>query len=73
LNKTGLIIKTTNGNIIQNPLVGIANKAWGEYLRFAQEFGLTPASRTRIQAPEETDEDEFLTFMAGAMNKANYG
>ena len=31
----GLMIKTTNGNAIQNPLVGTANKAANDMIRFA--------------------------------------
>jgi phage terminase small subunit len=40
----GLMIKTTNGNAIQNPLVGTANTAARDMLRFASEFGLTPVA-----------------------------
>jgi phage terminase small subunit len=29
----------------------------------AAEFGLTPASRTRIQTPAVTEEDEFAAFL----------
>lgn len=52
----GLLIKTTNGNAIQNPLLGIANKAANDMVRFAAEFGMTPSARARINAPkgEET-------------------
>jgi P27 family predicted phage terminase small subunit len=46
----GLMIKTTNGNAIQNPLVGIANKAAADLVRFAAEFGMTPSARSRIHA-----------------------
>jgi len=45
----GLMIKTTNGNAIQNPLVGIANKAMSDLVRYAAEFGMTPSARSRIQ------------------------
>jgi P27 family predicted phage terminase small subunit len=44
----GLMIKTTNGNAIQNPLVGTANKAASDMVRYATEFGLTPAARARL-------------------------
>ena len=44
----GLIIKTKSGNMIQNPLVGVANKAMSDYMRYAAEFGMTPSARTRI-------------------------
>ena len=53
----GLIIKTKQGNYIQNPLLGIANKAMADMLRFAGEFGLTPSARARIGAtPPEHDD-----------------
>lgn len=44
----GIIIKTTGGNAIQNPLVGAANKAMELMLKAAAEFGMTPSARTRI-------------------------
>lgn len=42
------IIRTEAGNIIQNPLVGIKHKAAEHMHKFLIEFGMTPASRTRI-------------------------
>ncbi|AOL93972.1 phage terminase small subunit P27 family [Porphyrobacter sp. LM 6] len=52
----GLMIKTSNGNAIQNPLVGTANKAAADMMRYAAEFGMTPSARSRISAepPQET-------------------
>jgi len=44
----GLMIKTTNGNAVQNPLVGTANKAMADMVRYAAEFGMTPSARSRI-------------------------
>ena len=44
----GLVDVTKAGNIIQNTLVGIANKAAGDMVRYAAEFGLTPAARARL-------------------------
>ncbi len=46
-----LMIKTVGGNAIQNPLVGIANKAMADMMRYATEFGMTPSARTRLQDP----------------------
>lgn len=45
----GLIIKTTSGNLIQNPLVGVANKAMSDMVRYASEFGMTPSARSRVE------------------------
>jgi P27 family predicted phage terminase small subunit len=62
----GLVVKTKSGNIIQNPLVGVANKAMADVVRYAAEFGMTPSARSRIEvggstlgAPQ-TAADEFL-------------
>lgn len=43
-----LVVWTGNGNLIQNPLVGIARRAAADMLRFAAEFGMTPSARSRI-------------------------
>jgi len=45
-----LIIKTKDGNIIQNPLLGVANTALKLMHKCAIEFGLTPAARARVTA-----------------------
>lgn len=54
----GLMITTTNGNAIQNPLVGIANKAATDMVRYATEFGMTPSARSRIQANPPTEKSD---------------
>jgi P27 family predicted phage terminase small subunit len=53
----GLVTITTNGNAIQNALVGIANKAMSDMVRYAAEFGMTPSSRTRIRATSDEKQD----------------
>jgi len=47
--KETLTLSTLTGNIIQNPLVGVANRAMELMHKFLIEFGLTPVSRTRIK------------------------
>ena len=60
----GLVIKTKNGNLIQNPLVGIANKSMQDTMRYITEFGLTPASRTKIaMAEREMADDPAAEFL----------
>jgi P27 family predicted phage terminase small subunit len=46
----GLLIKTIKGNAIQNPLVGTANKAMSDMVRYAAEFGMTLSARSRVIA-----------------------
>jgi len=60
----GLMIRTTNGNPIQNPIVGIANKAAADMVRYAAELGITPSARSRIHAEAQDSQDpaeEFFT------------
>ncbi len=46
------LAKTSNGNMIQNPLVGVINTARRDMLRFAAELGLTPSARTQIASSD---------------------
>lgn len=59
-----LMIKTTNGNAIQNPLLGIANKAAADMVRYAAEFGMTPSARARIHAGADAPKDETDRYFA---------
>lgn len=55
----GLIIRTKSGNIIQNPMVGVANKAMADMVRYAAEFGLTPSARTRVAGLDASGSNPF--------------
>lgn len=44
----GLMIKGKTGAAIQNPLVLIARQSANDMVRYAAEFGFTPAARSRI-------------------------
>lgn len=46
----GMIVKSPTGYPIQNPFLAIANKAQKTCLDVLTEFGMTPSSRTRVQA-----------------------
>ncbi len=62
LNAEGLTVETTNGNKIQNPLVGIANQAKEHMRKFLIEFGMTPASRAKVSARKKKKDDEWAKF-----------
>jgi P27 family predicted phage terminase small subunit len=47
---SGLLVRSPDGNARINPLVRIAAKAAEDMVRFASEFGMTPAARSRIAA-----------------------
>jgi len=46
----GVVLKTVNGNIIENPYLSVAKRAMRDMLAAMQQFGMTPASRSRVQA-----------------------
>src|SRR5262249_37175962 len=61
----GLIVKAPGGAPIQNPFLPIINKQALIMLRAANELGFSPAARTRIQMPDDSQaapqEDEFFS------------
>lgn len=58
LSKHGTVFKTPNGYIQQLPQVAIANKYAKMMKEFSQEFGLTPASRTRIEVKPAGEKED---------------
>ena len=69
LKKHGLTMLSPQGYIAR-PEVAISRTAWAEARRFAQEFGITPASRTRVapagQKPGGTRPTDPWEQVAGA-------
>jgi P27 family predicted phage terminase small subunit len=57
LRQYGVVIKSPSGFPIQSPFLAVANKAL-EQMRWALlEFGLTPASRTKVHAEPAAQDD----------------
>lgn len=52
LSKSGILYKTKSGYIQQSPLLGIVNSSIEIINRLSREFGLTPASRSRIEVEQ---------------------
>ena len=44
----GMVSITSNGNAVIEPLLSVRKQAMEQMYRFLSEFGMTPASRTRI-------------------------
>jgi P27 family predicted phage terminase small subunit len=63
----GMIIKSKYGDAIVNPLVSIVRKHAADVVRYAAEFGLTPAARSRISAGIRGDnsQSKFAGLLAG--------
>ena len=55
--KFGPVVKAPSGFPVQSPFLSIANKAWEQMLRILMEFGMTPASRSRVTAAKQEDEE----------------
>ncbi len=60
LTRTGLVVKTPNGFIQQSPLLKVVNQQSEIVIRHLREFGLTPASRSRLTAEEAVPSDADL-------------
>jgi P27 family predicted phage terminase small subunit len=57
-NRLGLIIKD-GGRMHRNPYLLIASRAADQVARLLAEFGLTPSSRSHVQAPAQPAGDTF--------------
>lgn len=55
--KLKFLYKTTNENLVMNPLLSVANKAMEQMHKFLIEFGMTPASRSRIIVKANESDD----------------
>jgi P27 family predicted phage terminase small subunit len=61
----GLLIKAADGNARTNPLARIAADAARDMLRYAEQFGFSPAARARILAgPFEPPGGKFGDLLA---------
>ena len=58
LTEMGILYKTPNGYIQQSPLFSRVNQNVDIVTKLSREFGLTPASRSRITVPPDPDEED---------------
>lgn len=65
LNRDGLMLVDDVGAAYPHPMIKVAREARQQALRYAVEFGLTPAARSRIvgQQPKEQKRDEAEEFL----------
>jgi P27 family predicted phage terminase small subunit len=50
----GEVLQSDEGGYYQNPYLAVSNKAFEQMNRMLVEFGMTPASRTRVSAAKQT-------------------
>ena len=57
-----LVISTKAGNQVRNPLLRIADQAAELLLKVAKQFGMTPASRSKVSAKQKKTKDQWENF-----------
>ena len=61
----GILIKSPGGYPMQSPYLAVANKAMEQVRSLLSEFGMSPASRSRVTAnPAPAEEDPFEAFLS---------
>lgn len=61
--KFGLIVKAQSGFPVQSPFLSIANVQSERMLRILAEFGMTPASRSRVTVSKADDTNPYAKFV----------
>lgn len=51
ISASGIVISDAHGNLVENPVLKIRDRADGQVSKWAVKFGLTPADRPRNSAP----------------------
>ena len=65
---SGMCYQTSNGNWVMQPLVSVANKALEQMHKYLIEFGMTPASRSRIIVSQGADHDAMDKLLSTRKN-----
>lgn len=65
----GAIAVSDQGNIYQHPAVGLMKTARAEVLRWAREFGMTPAARSRISVDSAGEEASLADLLFEAVGQ----
>lgn len=63
------LVQTINGNLIQNPLIAVRNRALKNCKEIAAEFGLSPSSRTRLSIGDSQPDNPFAALLNRRKNK----
>lgn len=64
-----LVTETPNGFVVQNPYIGIANRAAELMHKYMVELGLTPASRVKLAKGEVSVDDPLEQFLKAGKRK----
>jgi P27 family predicted phage terminase small subunit len=61
----GLMLKSPHGFPVQSPYLAVANRAMEQMRSLLAEFGMSPASRTRVSVEPIPEDDEFEQAFGG--------
>jgi P27 family predicted phage terminase small subunit len=66
LNQLGILYKSPSGYVMQSPLLSVVNQCVETITKLSREFGLSPASRTRltIEKPDDNGDDELMALLS---------
>jgi P27 family predicted phage terminase small subunit len=53
----GEIVRTATGDVIPNPWLGVVNRCLDQMRKYLIEFGMTPASRSRIHITQQESQN----------------
>jgi P27 family predicted phage terminase small subunit len=59
LRRHGVMVRSPAGFPMQSPYLAVANRAMEQMRSLLSEFGMTPASRTRVHASADDEDDPF--------------
>ena len=65
LKKFSALYKTSNGNLVQSPMLGVAHREEEIMLKAGAELGIGAATRSRIQVEKEGGEDALEALLRG--------
>ena len=67
----GLVVSAPSGYPVQSPWVSISNTALDQMRKFLIEFGMTPSSRSKVNAAPKDKNDPLEDFLNGHYNRRN--
>jgi P27 family predicted phage terminase small subunit len=63
LEEEGYTIEGHRGTVVKHPLTTVLRQAESQFIRWCQEFGLSPAARVRLPAKSKIENDPFSDFI----------
>jgi len=69
IKKSGEVVTTLSGHPIPNPWLSVARQAQNQMHRHGVEFGMSPASRSRLSVPKPVADDDGMEALLSRKEK----